>query len=49
MEKEMMRSMQVLTFTEVCNTYGGYAPPEDWWDDLLNPDPEPKPFDPVCW
>ena len=44
--------MLVLSNEEMMSTFGGYAPPEGWWDDILNPPTEPRPIDPkdlICW
>lgn len=51
-KKVTMKRMLALTNEEVMSTLGGYAPPEGWWDDVLNPPSEPKPIDPkdlICW
>ena len=52
MNKERIKKMTVLRHEEIVKTFGGYAPPEGYWDDILNPPTvpqEPKPFDPRCW
>lgn len=52
MKKEENKKPVALTNEETVNTFGGYAPPEGYWDNILNPPTvpsEPKPFDPRCW
>ena len=55
MEKKVTTQLIALTDNEVADTFGGYAPPEGYCDDILNPPaiPEvPNPLNPkdvVCW
>lgn len=52
MNQSEIKTMAALSAGEVANTFGGYAPPDGWRDDMLNPPAvpaDPQPFDPKVW
>lgn len=52
MKKEENKELLMLSNEETVKTFGGYAPPEGWWDDIFNPPTvpdDPKPLEPIIY